>query len=158
MLYDTLTQLGRLERDLLSFRGTIGGTVDIRRDGGRYVIDADLPGVDPDSVEVTVEGDSLTIRAERSETRTNEDAQWLVRERSSSTFLRRFVLSDIDPDGITADFHDGVLSVVVPTAVGSRPHKIPVGVGSGERRALSGTKTDAETTEGKAGAAHSRES
>lgn len=162
MLLDTLRQLDRLERDLFDSHGKIGGPVDIRREADRYVIDADLPGVDPESVDVTVEGESLTIRAERSDTRTTEDAQWVVHERGSSRFLRRFVLSDIDPDGIQADFHDGVLSVVVPIAPGSRRHRIPVGVGSSaEPQELTGSATpDPATTEdeGKADAAHSQAS
>lgn len=162
MLFDTLMQFDRLGHDLFSMvHGAIGAPVDIRRDGDRYVIDADLPGVDPDAVELTVEGDSLTIRAERSNASTTEDAQWVVRERSASTFVRRFTLGDdIDPDGVEAEFHDGVLSVVVPVAAGSRRHKIPVSAGSAEHEALAGsTSTAADTSdEGKAQAAHSHAS
>ena len=159
MLFDTLTQSDRLGRDLFSTAGgPMGVPVDIRRDGERYVIDADLPGVDPDSVDVTVEGDSLTIRAERSSVTTREESQWLVRERSSSTVVRRFTLGDdIDPDRVTADYHDGVLSVVVPLAGGARRHKVAVTVGSGAPKALAGSATG-DSDEGKARAAHSHAS
>ena len=160
MLFDTLSTFDRLGRDLFSdVEGAIAAPVDLHRDGDRYVIEADLPGIDPEAVEVTVEGQWLTIQAERSDSRTTEEAEWVVRERSSSTFVRRFTLGDdIDPDGIEADYRDGVLTVVVPVAEGSRRHKIPVSIGSGKHKALAGsTTTDTGTAaEGKAQAAHSQ--
>lgn len=162
MLFDTLSTLDRLGRDLFSDgEGAIAAPVDLRRDGDRYVIEADLPGIDPEAVEVTVEGQWLTIRAERSSASTTEEAEWVVRERSTATFVRRFTLGDdIDPDGIEAGYHDGVLTVVVPAVEGSRRHKIPVSVGSGKHKALAGSTTS-ETEiadEGKAQAAHSQAS
>jgi len=149
MLLDTFTQFDPFGRYRFSMEGQgLDAPVDIRRDGDRYVIDADLPGVDPESVDVTVEGDSLTIRAERSEARTKDEAQWIVRERRASTSVRRFTLGeDIDPDGVEADFHDGVLSVVVPVAAGARHRKIPVALGSGEHLALSGKAEAARSLE-----------
>lgn len=165
MLFDTLTQFDRLGRELFSIADRdISAPVDIRREGDRYVIEADLPGVDPRSVDLTVEGDSLTIRAERSDSRTAEEAQWVVRERSSATIVRRFTLGDdIDPDRIEAAYRDGVLSVVVPVHAGAARHKIPVAVSSPEPKALGGSTGDstgdsATVTEGKAEAAHSLDS
>ena len=161
MLFDTLLQFDRLGRDLFSIaENAIGAPVDIRRDGDRYVLDVDLPGVDPSSLDVTVEGDALTIRAERSKDKTSEGAQWVVRERRSSTLVRRFTLGDdIDADGIQAGYHDGVLSVVVPVTAASGRHKIPVAVGSGAHKALAGPATEAASDDaGKAEAAPSHAS
>lgn len=146
MLFDTINELDRLGRNLFSMVDqTIGAPVDIHREGDRYVIDADLPGVDPSSVDVTVEGQSLTIRAERSKTRTEEATDWVVRERGSWTFVRRFTLGDdIDPDGIEARYHDGVLTVAVPITEGARRHKVPVGIGAAGPKALGATSTKSE--------------
>lgn len=158
MLFDTLNELDRLGRNLFStFDQTIMAPVDIHREGDRYVIDADLPGADPSSVEVTVEGQSLTIRADRSKESTKKESDWVVRERGSWSFVRRFTLGDdIDPDGIQARYQDGVLTVAVPIVEGARRHKVPVAIGSGEHKALGGSTTGTE--EGKAQAAHSSES
>ena len=160
MLLDTFTPFDRLGRDLFSsMSGPAGAPVDIHRDGDRYVIDADLPGVDPSSVDVTVEGESLTIRAERSNTSTKKEGQWVVRERGSWSFVRRFTLGDIDPDGITASYDNGVLSVVVPIAEGAKRHRVPVAVGSGKPKTLGGSTSETQSSaEGKAESAHSHES
>ena len=150
MLFETFNELGRLVDQ------TLGAPVDIHREDDRYVINADLPGVDPASVDVTVEGGSLTIRADRSDSRTKEEKDWVVRERGSWSFLRRFDLGDnIDPDGIEGRYQDGVLTVTVPIAKGARRHKIPVAAGIG-RKALGGSSSAGEgAVSGKAQAAHS---
>jgi HSP20 family protein len=159
MLFDTITEFDRLGRNLFSMVDqTIGAPVDIHREGDRYVIDTDLPGADPSSVDVTVEGQSLTIRAERSNTRTKEENDWVVRERGSWSFVRRFDLGDdIDTDGIEASYHDGVLTVAVPITEGARRHKVAVAVGPAEHKALGGATTagSEKAGEGKAQAAHS---
>ena len=161
MLLDTFSPFDRLSRGQSSMtNGPVSALVDIHRDGDRYVIDADLPGVDPSSVDVTLEGGSLTIRAQRSNADTRQEGQWLVRERGSWSFVRRFTLGDdIDPDAVTASYHDGVLTVMVPISEGARRHKVPVAVGSGGHRALGGSTVETkETDEGKAEAAHSQAS
>jgi HSP20 family protein len=160
MVLDTLSQFDRFSRDLFStVNGTFGAPVDIRRDGERYVIDVDLPGVDPSAVDVTVEGSTLTISAERSDDRTDEGTRWVVRERSTSKVERRFTLGDdIDPAGIQAGYHNGVLSVMVPLAETAQHRKVPVAVGTADRKALAGSAADTTADEGKAPSAHSHAS
>ena len=100
--------------------------MDLYRDADNYVLNADLPGIDPESVDVDVDGQLLSIRAERPAPST-EGVQYLARERRTGTFLRRFTLSqNVDTTGITAGYDNGVLTVTVPVAEKAKPRKIEV--------------------------------
>ena len=100
--------------------------VDLYRSGDHYVLHADLPGVDPGSVDVSVEGGTLTITAERT-ARGEEGVQWIGAERPSGTFRRRLTLGeDVAADAITATFTDGVLSVTMPVAERAKPRRVAV--------------------------------
>ncbi len=160
MLFDTLSELDRLGSALFSAMNgaSVPMTVpmDLHRESDRYVLDADLPGVDPKSIEVSVDGQWLTIRAERSTKSETKDGQWLVRERSGASVVRRVALSqDANVDTIEANYHEGVLSVVIPIAEGARPRKIQVGSGDGARQALSAGTEAEDAAAGKAEPAHS---
>jgi HSP20 family molecular chaperone IbpA len=141
MLVHTFNELDRLGRNLFTgFEQTIAAPVDIHREADRYVIQADLPGVEPDSLDVTIVGLSLTIRADRSKESTEQKKDWVVRERGSWSFVRQFTLGDdINPDGIEARYHDGVLTLAVPIVEGARRHKVQVLTGSAEHKALGGS-------------------
>jgi len=104
-------------------------TVDIKEEAGRYVIHADVPGVDPKDIEVTLEEGVLTLRGERkSESRTEEDG-WRRVERVSGQFLRRFTLPEtVDAEGVSAQGTNGVLEIVIPKQVKVQPRKIEVKV------------------------------
>lgn len=104
--------------------------VDLYRDGDRYVLSADLPGVDPASVDLDVDGQLLTIRAERP---APADApRWIAHERPHGSYLRQFTLGDgVDSDRITATYENGVLSVVIPVAERAKPRKIAVATHAG---------------------------
>jgi len=100
--------------------------MDLYRDADRYVLNADLPGIDPQSVDVDVDGQLLSIRAERAP-RTDGEVRWIARERSSGTYLRRFTLGQaIDTDHISASYDNGVLSVVLPVSEKAKPRKVQV--------------------------------
>ncbi len=100
--------------------------VDLYREGDTYRLNADLPGVDPKSVDVAVDGQLLTIRAERT-VATADDAKWLARGRQSGAFVRRFTLGDgIDRDSIAASYDNGVLSISIPVTEKAKPRKIEV--------------------------------
>ena len=100
--------------------------MDLSRDADRYVLNADLPGIDPQSVDVDVDGQLLSIRAERPAPAT-DGVTWIARERSTGTFLRRFTLGQsVDTSGISANYENGVLSVVIPVAEKAKPRKIAV--------------------------------
>lgn len=100
--------------------------MDLYRDADGYVLNADLPGIDPESVDVDVDGQLLSIRAERAP-RTPGEVRWIARERSSGTYLRRFTLGQgIDTAHISATYDNGVLSVVLPITEKAKPRKVEV--------------------------------
>ncbi|HWP94302.1 MAG TPA: Hsp20/alpha crystallin family protein [Gammaproteobacteria bacterium] len=101
--------------------------VDIKEEADRFVLTADIPGVDPKDIEVTMENGQLTIRGERkSESREERDGYRRV-ERVTGTFYRRFALPDTaDADGITARGVNGVLEVVIPKQQKVQPRRIAV--------------------------------
>ena len=172
MLFDTLNEFDRLGSALFSAMNGVSTPLsmplDVHRESDRYVLKADLPGVDPQSIDVSVDGSWLAIRAERSSDTESHEGQWLLRERSDSSVERRIALGDdVDVDTIQADYHDGVLSVVVPIAESARPRRIPVGSHSQTQQALgqggsastpvarTGAQTE-EPAQGKAEPAHSQ--
>jgi HSP20 family protein len=102
--------------------------MDLYRSGDHYVLHADLPGVDPGSVDVGVENNTLTIKAERSE-RTEDGVQWISSERFTGTYMRQLALGDgIDADKITATYENGVLTVSLPVAERAKPRRVSVSV------------------------------
>lgn len=127
MTFDPISQLDRFAASVLdSVRSPRLMPVDLFRDGERYVLHADLPGVDPGSIDVDVDGAQLSIRAQRTAD-TAEGSRWLTRERSAGSFLRQFMLGDgVDPDRISASYSNGVLSVIIPVSDRAKPRKIAV--------------------------------
>lgn len=101
--------------------------VDIREDPEKFVIRADIPGVKPDQIEVTMEGGALTIRGERREEKREDKEGYHRVERSHGTFYRRFTMPDTaDADNIKASSQDGVLEIVVPKRAVAKARKIDV--------------------------------
>ena len=98
----------------------------VRRDG-ELVLSFDVPGVDPEKIDVTVDRGVLTVSATREETRTEGESP-VVRERLFGSFTRRVRLSDnLDADAIEASNHDGVLEIRIPVREEAKPRKITVG-------------------------------
>jgi HSP20 family protein len=122
-----------LERafDVRSERGSTvadwAPAVDIREEDSRFVLRADLPGVDPKDIEVTMEDGVLTVRGKRElEEREERDGYRRI-ERASGRFYRRFTLPDTaDADGITAKSAQGVLEVTIPKQPKLQPRRIAV--------------------------------
>lgn len=106
--YDPFREMERFANTLLDpgRRGPQQMPMDLFRAGDHYILSADLPGIDPGSVDVDVDGQLLTIRAERT-LATDEQAQWITRERSAS-------------------YHNGVLSVTIPISEKAKPRKIEI--------------------------------
>ena len=101
--------------------------VDIKEEDQRYVIYADLPGVDARDIEVTMEGGVLTLKGERNYGSEDEKQGYRRVERSQGVFLRRFSLPDTaDVDKIEAQGKDGVLKIVIPKQEKLQPRRITV--------------------------------
>ena len=102
--------------------------VDIKEEANRFVLYADLPGVDPQDIEVQMDKGILTIKGERRGERTMETESFSRIERRHGTFHRRFALPDsADPEGISASGHNGVLQIVIPKRPETTPRRIQVG-------------------------------
>jgi len=127
MYFDPFRELDRVAGQLLdTSRGPRLMPMDLYRDGDHYVLNADLPGIDPGSVDIDVDGQLLTIRAERTP-RSQEGVKWITRERTSGSFLRQLnVGQGVDTDKISASYENGVLSVVIPISEKAKPRKIEV--------------------------------
>ncbi len=102
--------------------------VDIKEEADRFVILADLPGVDPEHVEVLMDKGILSIKGERSSEVAEQSERFSRIERRYGSFHRRFALPDTaDAEGICATGHNGVLEVVIPKRPESTPRRIQVG-------------------------------
>ncbi|MDX1512912.1 MAG: Hsp20/alpha crystallin family protein [Gammaproteobacteria bacterium] len=140
--YEPWNVLNRLNKDIGRFLNTTPGAVedgssvatsswtpavDIKEEENQFVITADVPGVDPKDIEVTMENGVLTIKGERgSESDTRENGYRRV-ERLHGTFYRRFALPDYaDADNISANCKNGVLILTVPKTEAVKPRKIAV--------------------------------
>jgi len=101
--------------------------VDIKDEENRYVIRADIPGVKPEEIEVTMENGVLTIRGERKFEETEERENFKRIERSHGVFYRRFSLPDnTDAEAIQATGKDGVLEVIIPKTAEKQAKRIEV--------------------------------
>ena len=100
--------------------------MDAYRHDDSFVINLDLPGVDPRSIDLTVERNSLTISAERRWEPVEGD-QVVASERRQGTFSRQLLLGDgLDADRIHASYENGVLTVMIPVAASAQPRKIEI--------------------------------
>lgn len=132
--FDVFTQLDHLASSAFdTARAPRSMPVDLFREGDEYVLSADLPGIDPESVDLDVDGQLLTIRAER-RAPASEQVRWLAHERPYGSYMRQFTLGDgVDVDRITANYEHGVLSVIVPMAERAKPRKIAISAQRADR-------------------------
>ncbi|EGD24433.1 Hsp20/alpha crystallin family protein [Prescottella equi ATCC 33707] len=129
--FDPFTDVDALTRSLMS--NAVGTSrvpqfmpMDLYRVDDHYVLHADLPGVDPGSVDVDVENGTLTLTAHRSAP-SAEHVQWLASERFTGTYRRQLSLGDgVDAENISATYENGVLTVMIPVAERAKPRKIEV--------------------------------
>lgn len=132
--FDPFSDLDAVARGLMgSQTGTARSPrfmpMDLCKIDDHYVLTADLPGVDPGSIDVSVDNGTLTLTAHRS-SRSDESAQWLASERFFGTYRRQLSLGDgVDPSRITATYENGVLTVSIPLAERAKPRRIEVAHG-----------------------------
>lgn len=149
--FDPFREMDRLLGDITRTPASVGMPMDLYRDGDQFVVQIDLPGVDPETIDIDMDGATVTIRAER-RTHAGEEAQWLTRERAVGTFARQLTLGrGLATDKISADYSDGVLTLTIPIAEAAKPRKIALNRSGetvqGEIAAPSETGEASETVE-----------
>ncbi|MGO4446598.1 Hsp20/alpha crystallin family protein [Mycobacterium sp. 2YAF39] len=136
--FDPFSDLDTLTRGLLTSQTGSNRTprfmpMDLCKIDDHYLLTADLPGIDPGSVDVDVDSGTLTISARRT-ARSEDAAQWLASERFFGTYRRQLSLGEgIDATAITATYENGVLTVTIPVAERAKPRKIEVAHGGGQQ-------------------------
>ena len=121
---DLQRQFDRLART--SFGPSAGMPMDAVRREGDVELRFDVPGIDPDSIEVTVDRGVLSVSVTRSDER-NENEKFFVRERTMGTVTRRVRLSEnLNAEAVEADYRNGVLQVRIPVVEQAKPRKIEV--------------------------------
>ncbi|MFF0267646.1 Hsp20/alpha crystallin family protein [Kribbella sp. NPDC004536] len=143
MRTDPFREFDRLTQQFLSTAGSQGTwskpnpmPLDAYRSGDEYVIAFDLPGVAPDAIELDVERNVLTVKAERRPPEVPENVEMQVAERPLGVFSRQLFLGEtLDTDRIEAHYDAGVLTLRIPIAEQAKPRRIAV-TGSGRHQQL----------------------
>jgi HSP20 family protein len=121
--------------------------IDAYRHGDHWIVKVDLPGVDPDTVDLTVDRNVLRIEAKR-DWRPEEGDLVLAAERPRGTFSRQLVLSeDIETGAIKADYRDGVLTVMLPVAEAAKPKKVAINASEGRPQAVETQAVQSQATQ-----------
>jgi len=136
MRTDPFRDLDRLSQQLwgTATRPTVMA-MDAWRDGDEFVVEFDLPGVSPDSVDLDVERNVLTVKAERPAL--NGDRELIAAERPRGVFSRQLILGDnLDTENVGAAYSSGVLTLRIPVAEQAKPRKIQISGEDSERQAI----------------------
>ncbi|GAA2537670.1 Hsp20/alpha crystallin family protein [Mycolicibacterium diernhoferi] len=129
--FDPFSDLDSMTRDLLTGQSGSSRTprfmpMDLCKIDDHYVLTADLPGVDPGSVDINVDNGTLTISAHRT-ARSDDSVQWFANERFFGSYRRQLSLGEgIDTAAISATYENGVLTLTIPLAERAKPRKIEV--------------------------------
>ena len=161
LIFDPFRDMDRLTSQLMGSmpqgRSPRWMPLDLYRSGDHYVVNIDLPGVDPGSIDLDVDGNMLSIKAERTLQADGGEAQWLTQERPSGSFMRQLSLGEgLDVSGIHASYENGVLSLTIPVSEKSKPRKIAIQTGHSGAQQVTGPsgetagQTATETASGQA--------
>ncbi len=139
MRFDPFRDLDRLTQNAWGGgvdRRPVGMPIDAYRKGDEFLVHFDLPGVDPNSIDLTVEKNVLTVSAHR-QWEPAEGDQVVVSERLQGSFTRQLFLGEnLDADRIEASYDNGVLTVTVPVAEQAKPRKVEINSGGGRAEAI----------------------
>jgi HSP20 family protein len=127
MRTDPFRELDRLTQQVLGTSARPAAMpMDAWRDGQEFVVAFDLPGVSPDSVDLDVERNVLTVKAQRPEP-AGKDVELIASERPRGTFSRQLILGDtLDVEHVKATYDGGVLTLRIPVAEKAKPRKIEI--------------------------------
>lgn len=136
---DPFRELDRLTQQVFGANGTLARPavmpMDAWRDGDHFVVQFDLPGVATDSIDLDVERNVVTVKAERPAR--EDDKELIAAERPRGVFSRQLVLGDnLDLDRIAAEYDAGVLTLHIPVAERAKPRKINITSGATDRTAI----------------------
>jgi len=132
MYLTTFDPFARLTRQAFG-QATVMPLDGVRRDGD-VLLRFDVPGIDPDSIDVTVNNGVLSVSVNRQEDKT-ENGKFFVRERTMGTFTRRLYLSkNLNADAIEAAYNNGVLEVRIPVLEQAKPRKVEVRQGDDQKQ------------------------
>ena len=139
MRTDPFRELDRLTQQAFGSNGTLARPsvmpMDAWRDGDLFHVEFDLPGVNPDSIDLDVERNVVTVKAERPPRAS--DAELIAAERPRGVFSRQLILGDnLDTDRIAASYDHGVLTLQIPVAEKAKPRKISVTSKSDDRHSI----------------------
>jgi HSP20 family protein len=110
--------------------------MDAWRDGHEFIVEFDLPGVEPQSIDLDVERNVLTVKAQRQPS-TGPEVELVASERPRGVFSRQVILGDmLDAERIEASYHAGVLRLTIPVAEKAKPRKIAISTPSDDRQAI----------------------
>jgi len=134
MRFDPFRELDRLNQELWGStqRRASAMPMDAYRSGDQFFIHFDLPGIDPSTIDLTVEKNVLTVRAERQFDWADNEVEVLVAERPQGTYSRQLFLGEtLDADRIDARYEHGVLTLTVPVAEAAKPRRVQVTASGG---------------------------
>jgi HSP20 family protein len=139
MRTDPFRELDRLTQQVFGTNGTLARPsvmpMDAWREGDTFHVEFDLPGVDPNSIDLDVERNVVTVKAERPPRAS--DAELIAAERPRGVFSRQLILGDnLDTEHITAHYDAGVLSLQIPVAEQAKPRKISIASKGEDRQAI----------------------
>jgi HSP20 family protein len=139
MRTDPFRELDRLTQQVFGTNGTVARPsvmpMDAWRDGDHFVVEFDLPGVNPDSIDLDVERNVVTVEAERPAR--DSGTELIAAERPRGVFSRQLILGDnLDTDSIAASYDAGVLTLRVPVAEQAKPRKIVISSKGADRQAI----------------------
>ncbi|MFI8359627.1 Hsp20/alpha crystallin family protein [Streptomyces sp. NPDC085612] len=142
MRTDPFREMDRIVQQLSGTSGTWSKPsvmpMDAYREGGEYVVAFDLPGVSPEAIDIDVERNMLTVKAERRPAARGDGVQMELSERPLGVFSRQVMLADtLDTEHIEADYEAGVLTLRIPISERAKPRKIAIG-GNADRKQISG--------------------
>ena len=127
MTYDPFHELEEMQKQLFNEYRTVndmpGMETDVKDLGDSYLIEADLPGFKKEDIHLNLNGDTLSLEAERHLEHEDKDkkGKYLLVERSSGKYIRSFDVSNVDTDAITAKYENGVLALTLPKKQPAQP-------------------------------------
>lgn len=145
MRFDPFRDLDRLTQNLWNgdVRRLNGVPMDAYRKGNEFLVHFDVPGVDPESIELTVEKNVLIVSAERTRQWGDEVEEVVVSERPTGSFSRQLFLGEtLDAENIEASCDNGVLTLRIPVAEAAKPRKVEITQsGDGKSKAIPAQST-----------------